>query len=373
MAAIPINELKRVVSNGPEDLLDEIGDVLASGWWLNGNQTKVFCEAFASYIGVKDCLAVANGTDALEIAMRAVLDVRQRQGTEVITVANAGGYSTVACRLVGLTPVYVDIEEASQLVSPDSVLAALCPETALVVVTHLYGSVVDVPHLRLMMDNAGYGDVPIIEDCAQAHGVRLGSQVAGSMGDIATFSFYPTKNLGAFGDGGAIVSSDASLVSRCRQLHQYGWTSKYTISVPYGRNSRMDEVQAAFLNKFLPGLDMANRRRVEILDRYAVASPRDVHIVRSNNGTVAHLAVVLCDRRDDLRRHLADHEVQSDIHYPVLDCDQVGWKNLPHRISPTGLPVSRASVSRLLTLPCFPGLTGTEVQRVCDILSVWKP
>ncbi len=372
MATIPINELKRVVGDGLDELLSEVGNVLASGWWLNGNQTKNFCEAFASYIGVKDCLAVANGTDALEIAMRAILDVRKRHGKEVITVANAGGYSSIACRLIGLTPVYADIEEATQLVSPDSVVAALSPETALVVVTHLYGSVIDVLHLRLMMDRAGYDDVPIIEDCAQAHGVRLDGRVAGSMGDIATFSFYPTKNLGAFGDGGAIVSSDADLVSMCRQLHQYGWNSKYTISVPYGRNSRMDEVQAAFLNHLLPGLDLANTRRLEILDRYAAASPSDVHIVRGSNGTVAHLAVALCDRRDELRRYLTDNGVQSDIHYPVLDCDQLGWKDLPQRISPTGLPVSRASVSRLLTLPCFPGLTDVEVQHVCGVLSAWK-
>jgi dTDP-4-amino-4,6-dideoxygalactose transaminase len=275
--------------------------------------------------------------------------------------------------LLGLTPVYTDIEEASQLASLESVLAALGQETALVVVTHLYGGVVDVPRLRSRMHAAGYGDVPIIEDCAQAHGVRLGNRTAGSMGDIATFSFYPTKNLGAFGDGGAIASSDPDLITRCRQLHQYGWTSKYTISVPYGRNSRMDEVHAAFLNKFLPGLDSANRRRVEILGRYTTACPKDVRVVRGDNGTVAHLAIVLCDRRDELGRHLAEHGVQSDIHYPVLDCDQTAWKNLPHRISPAGLPVSRASVPRLLTLPCFPNLTNDEVGRICEALRAWKP
>lgn len=372
MATIPINDLKRVFAEQSPDFIQALQVVLESGWWLNGSQTKSFCEAFASYIGVNDCLAVANGTDALEIAMRAIIAARTQPGTEVITVANAGGYSSVACRLVGLTPVYADIEEASQLVSLESVMAAVCQKTALIVVTHLYGGVVDVPRLRSLLDDAGYGNVPIVEDCAQSHGVKLGKCVAGSMGNIATFSFYPTKNLGAFGDGGAIASSDPRLMNRCRQLHQYGWSSKYTIGVAQGRNSRIDEVQAAFLNKLLPGLDKANERRVAILDRYEKECRHGVRVVRSEKGTVAHLAVVLCEERDQLRNHLARHNIQSDIHYPILDCDQAGWKTLPQRLSPTGIPVSRTSVSQLVTLPCFPNLTDGEIAQIGNALRAWE-
>lgn len=365
---IPINDLKRIVD---PRLLEVAHRALSSGWWLNGHLTDMFCKSFASYVGVDHCLGVANGTDALEISMRALVDVRERVGSEVITVANAGGYSTIACRLLGMTPVYADTEESSQLASLESVVSAIGNETALVIVTHLYGGVVDVPRLRSMMDSAGHSEVPILEDCAQAHGVRLGHRMAGSMGDLATFSFYPTKNLGAFGDGGAITSSDAELIERCRMLHQYGWTKKYTIDIPHGRNSRLDEVQAAILSNLLTGLDAANARRVQILDRYVAASSRGLRVVRSPNGTVAHLAVVLCDRRDDLQRHFADRAIQSDIHYPILDCDQPGWREMSKRIAPGGLAVSSASVGRLLTLPCFPTMRDDEIERVCDAIRAW--
>ncbi|MFL9829185.1 DegT/DnrJ/EryC1/StrS family aminotransferase, partial [Rhodoplanes sp. SY1] len=307
----------------------------------------------------ESCIGVANGTDALEIAMRALVGLRGQGGTEVITVANAGGYSTAACRLVGLTPVYADIEEASQLVSLPSVVAALGEQTALVIVTHLYGGLVDVGQLRAMMDKAGYRYIPILEDCAQAHGLRLGSRMAGSLGDIAAFSFYPTKNLGAFGDGGAIATSDPELAQRCQMLRQYGWASKYAVAMPGGRNSRLDEVQAAILHQLLPHLDVANARRVEILNRYAAAAPTGVKVARAE-ASVAHLAVVLCDDRAGLQSYLADRGIQTDIHYPVLDCDQPGWSELPWREAPGGLGVARASVGKLLTLPCFPALTDDE-------------
>lgn len=370
LALIPVNDMKRIVGQSPA-VLDAARTALASGWWLNGTEVREFCKAFADYLGVQNCLGVANGTDALEIALRAICSLRGGKRSEAVTVANAGGYSTVACRLAGLTPVFADIERNSQLASLPSVVGALTDQTVVVIVTHLYGGVVDVPQLRDMMDAAGYNDVPILEDCAQAHGVRIGGKLAGSMGNIATFSFYPTKNLGAFGDGGAIVTSDPALADQCRMLHQYGWSSKYHILHPYGRNSRLDEVQAAILRTLLPGLDASNARRVAILDAYGKAAPDNVHVVRSGNGTVGHLAVLLVRDREGLAEHLKKHGIQTDIHYPVLDCDQVAWETLPQRLAPGGIPVSRDSVSQLLTLPCFPTMTEAEVARVCSALRSW--
>lgn len=369
---IPFNDLKRIVHEGGTRLIEAASVAITSGWWLNGLETRAFCEEFASYVGVSDCLGVANGSDALEIAMRAIIDVRQPKGREVVTVANAGGYSTIACRLTGLIPVYADIDQASQLMSAESALAAIGDDTALVVATHLYGGVIDVLALRSKMDAAGYGHVPILEDCAQAHGVRLNGRMTGSLGDIATFSFYPTKNLGALGDGGAIASSDKDLFERCRALHQYGWSSKYTISHAGGRNSRLDEVQAAVLRVMLPELDRNNARRVAILDAYQRAAGPGIQLVRSLDGTVGHLAVVLCKDRDGLKAHLAEQGISSEVHYPILDCDQPGWKDLPQRTVPGGLPVSRESVACLLTLPCFPLLRDEEVARVCDAVSGWR-
>ncbi|MBE7186245.1 MAG: DegT/DnrJ/EryC1/StrS family aminotransferase, partial [Methylobacterium mesophilicum] len=297
------------------------------------------------------------------------------QGTgkrEVVTVPNAGGYSAIAARLVDLVPVYADIEEASQLTSLESIVSLLSTDTALVVATHLYGGVLDVGRLRAMMDAAGHAGVPILEDCAQAHGATLGSRRVGSLGDIATFSFYPTKNLGAFGDGGAIVTSRKDLADGCRAARQYGWSSKYTIAAPWGRNSRLDEVQAAILRVLLPGLDEANAKRLAILDSYADSAPAGVSVVRSRTGTVAHLAVVLCDDRDALARHLKDRGIMSEIHYPILDCDQPAWTSLPQRLASGNLQTARRSVGRILTLPCFPEMTSREIERVCQALAAWK-
>ena len=368
---IPLNDLTRILPRDSTTFLAAAHEALASGWWLNGAKTKAFCSEFAAYVGARHCIGVANGSDALEIVYRSVMKVRRPEGREVVTVANAGGYSAIAAYLVDLTPVYADIEEASQLVSIDSVLSCVGPQTAFVVVTHLYGGVVDVADLRSRLDEAGYDAVAIVEDCAQAHGGRHSKGRVGSLGDIATFSFYPTKNLGAFGDAGAVVTNDDDLASAVDALRQYGWDAKYTIGNPFGRNSRMDEVQAAILSTLLPGLDAANERRRLILQRYGDAAPRTVTLVNGGLGSVAHLAITLSDRRDDLRAYLGDNRIGTDIHYPILDVDQPGWQMLDKREAPGGLPVARRSVVRLLTLPCFPTMTDGEIDRVCEVLSSW--
>jgi dTDP-4-amino-4,6-dideoxygalactose transaminase len=372
VSPIPLNDLKRIYQDSSEPITEAVNAVLASGWWLNGDRAARFCADFARYVGVEHCVGVANGTDALEIAFRALLSVRKPKGRDIITVANAGGYSTIAARSVGLTPVYVDIEEASQLADIDSILRALSDETALVVVTHLYGGVVDVSTLREKMDQAGHQSVPILEDCAQAHGAELHGKRVGSLGDIATFSFYPTKNLGAFGDAGGIVTSDDELAQACNALRQYGWSDKYTIARPGGRNSRIDEIQAAILSVLLPHLGQANDRRVQILARYAKALPEGVRLVQSSHGSVGHLAILLADDRDELRRHFGERRIGTDIHYPILDSDQPGWADMPKREVAGGLPVSRRSIGRLLTIPCFPGMTEQEIERVSEGLSAWR-
>lgn len=370
-----MNDLSRIVSNDNGGIMEAASAALGSGWWLNGKQTVAFVEEFAAYIGAAHCLGVANGTDALEISMRALMATGRANGSEVVTVANAGGYSTIAARQIGLVPVYADIDRASQLLDFASAVSLLSGDTAFVVATHLYGGIVDVPRLRMMLDEAGHAGVPILEDCAQAHGVRLGPEVtaskAGSLGDIATFSFYPTKNLGAFGDGGAIVSSDADLMKSCAMLAQYGWSSKYNVAVPGGRNSRLDEVQAAILRRLLPHLDTTNAQRVDIMDRYTAAAPKSLDVVRSPAGTVGHLALVLSDDRKGLASHLDAAGVGWDIHYPVLDCDQMGWRDLPQRMAANDIAVSRESVGQILSLPCFPTMRDDEIERVCTALSLW--
>jgi len=368
---IPINDTARIFASHAETLSAKLLETARSGWWLNGLNVRAFAESFSTYLGVRHVLPVANGTDALELAMRALMLSRRPKGREVVTVANAGGYTVTACRQAGLTPTFIDIDGSSQLADAEALLAALGHETAMVVVTHLYGGVVDVPALRQEMDGAGYSGVPIIEDCAQAHGAWCDGRRVGAFGDLAAFSFYPTKNLGAMGDAGAIATSDDELYALVSQLHQYGWSKKYRVSVPGGRNSRMDELQAATLCVLLPHLDDYNRRRIAILSNYRQAASGDLQFLGDATGTVAHLAVALSPRRDALRQYMSDRKIATEIHYPVLDCDQLGWAGLPQKIGPLGLARARRSVEQIVTLPCFPLMTDEEIERVLDALEAW--
>ncbi|HEX6121187.1 MAG TPA: DegT/DnrJ/EryC1/StrS family aminotransferase [Dongiaceae bacterium] len=368
---VPLNDLKRLYVAHQAEVAAAVLGALRSGWWLNGEFARSFAARFAAASGASECIPVANGTDALEVALRAILASRPA-GHEVVTVPNAGGYATTACRQVGLVPVYADIEERSQLLAIESAVAALSEQTLAVVATHLYGGVVNVPALRRAVTMAGYGHVAILEDCAQAHGAHLGTAPVGSMGEIAAFSFYPTKNLGAMGDAGAVVTSDPRLAEAARRLRQYGWGSKYRVEMAGGRNSRMDEVQAAILDVMLPHLADLNAERTRIHSRLRKAAGGSLQFVDGGDGRVVHLAVVRSKARDAFRRHLTDRGIESDIHYPVLDCDQRGWAGLPMRMAPGGVPAARRGVGEVVTLPCFPGMTEPELAVLCAALEAWR-
>jgi dTDP-4-amino-4,6-dideoxygalactose transaminase len=271
----------------------------------------------------------------------------------------------------GLTPVYADIDEHSQLVSIDSVIALLSSDVLAIVVTHLYGGVVDVAALKDAIASAGFPGISILEDCAQAHGATLGARKAGTLADISTFSFYPTKNLGALGDGGAILTSNPALAELARSLHQYGWSSKYTISRQLGRNSRLDELQAAMLTVLLPHLDTTNAERRSIVERYKTVQSETWQMVDGGPGAVAHLAVILSEQREELRQHLAAQGIATDIHYPLLDVQQPAWRDR-EQTSARGLPISERSVQKILTIPCFPGMSEEEIVRVMEALDSWK-
>lgn len=368
---VPLNDPGRIFAEFRDELTSAISAALGSGRWLAGPRIEAFAASFHRYVGASHCVPVANGTDALELAMRALLHNGRACGREAITVANAGGYAVTACRLVGLTPVFADINGQTQLMSIPAAVAALGPETALIVATHLYGSIVDVPALRRAVDAAGFGHVAILEDCAQAHGGRLGERRAGSLGDVAAFSFYPTKNLPAMGDAGAVVTSDAELNATLRRLHQYGWSERYRVTIPGGRNSRMDEMQAAVLTTLLPYLDEMNARRRAILAAYRQAGRDRLCFLAEDDGSAAHLAVGLSDRRDEVQRFMSERGIATDVHYPILDCDQSGWSDLPQRIGPEGVNVSRQAVARIVSLPCFPSMTEEEIQWVVEAVQAW--
>jgi aminotransferase EvaB len=289
-------------------------------------------------------------------------------GDKVITVANAGAYSTTAILAVGATPLYVEIDADTLLLSVNHLRGLISAETRAIVVTHLYGQVAPVD--VVLTAAAEYG-IPIIEDCAQAHGALFNGRRVGSWGALGCFSFYPTKNLGSLGDGGAVTTNDDELAKRVQMLRQYGWLSKYKIALPGGRNSRLDELQAAILRVKLPYLDNWNQRRYEISQLYVVGIRHSlVTLPRIAAGSfVGHLFVVRSPRRDELRVHLKQNQIMSEVHYPIPDYRQPALATLFPSIS---LPATERTCGEILTLPCFPEMSDAEVQSVIDAVNGWS-
>ena len=346
-----------VTVNAGASLSAAVQQVLDSHWYVLGQQVQSFEAEFAHYIGVSHCVSVANGTDALELALRAVGVV---SGDQVVTVANAGFYGSTAIHALGAVPLYVDVDEITLTLSLAALEQALVSRPAAVIGTHLYGQMADMPALTALCQRAG---VPVIEDCAQSHGAVLAGRKAGSWGQLACFSFYPTKNLGALGDGGAVTTNDAVLAARLRTLRQYGWSQKYKVSTPGGRNSRLDEIQAAILRAKLPLLDEHNAHRRHIAARYNAAfvalplqCPPSV-----GNDYVAHLYVLRTPQRDGLQASLWAQGIATDVHYPVADHQQPAYPGA--RLAGV-LDVTQAACASVLSLPCYPGLPDANVDRV---------
>ena len=332
--------------------------MLDSGRYVHGPEHAAFEEELASFLGVAHCAGVASGTDAIGLALAAV---GCGPGDEVLTAANAGGYTTAAARRLGCEVRYAEVDSTTLGLSAATVEEALTEATRAVVATHLYGLMCDVEGIVELCRDKGVG---VVEDCAQAAGARRGGQRAGAFGDVAAFSFYPTKNLAAIGDGGAVVTDDAAVDERVRALRQYGWSEKYRADVAGGWNSRLDELQAAVLRVGLIRLDARNERRREIVSRYAEALPSSAgRFVRSDGEDfVAHLAVIVAEERDRVRAALEGAGIGTDVHYPVADYDQAAWR------ADVSLPVTDHAVEHVLTVPCYPELTDDEVERVAEVL-----
>ena len=357
---VPFNDLRRRSATNADQLGAVASRVIASGSYLFGSETVGFEGELARFCDRRGAVTVANGTDALEIALRAV---GCGPGDEVALAANAGGYATAACLAIGAVPVFADIDPLTLLPTAEQLAGAGAAARA-VVATHLYGNVVDVDSLRATLPRG----VTIIEDCAQAHGASLRGRPVGSLGDAATFSFYPTKNLGGLGDGGAVVSDDPDVLEQARRLRQYGWTERYSMSVPGGRNSRMDEIQAGFLRVLLPELPEGNRRRRAILDRYHSEAPASLRFPQETPGSVpsAHLAVARSSERRRVLGELENLGVTCAVHYPIPDHHQPVVRAATHRHQ--GLTHTEQACDEVFSLPCFPELEDHEVDRVLEAL-----
>ncbi len=363
--AVPFNDPRRKFFPIREAVLAEWAELLDRGRYIGGAAIQAFENAFAAYCGAAHCVAVANGTDAIELALRGL---GVRAGDEVVTVPNAGGYTTTACTAIGARPIYVDVDPTTCQMDLVSLVDKLTPLTRAVVATHLFGFCNDVAALRRQLNESGRSDVKILEDCAQAHGARLKGVVAGAAGDAGAYSFYPTKNLGAVGDAGAVICQQTSIAEKIRSLAQYGWTTKYTVSLMGGRNSRMDPIQATVLLSQLPSLDQWNDKRRRICDTYAKNLPSGWSLVHSPAEFFAgHLAVAIAptpDSRSKAQQSLTERGVGHDVHYPVLDCDQPAWAGL--NTSADACAVARSLTRRILSLPCFPELADSEINEVVD-------
>jgi dTDP-4-amino-4,6-dideoxygalactose transaminase len=361
MARIPLNDLLRHTDALGEELLHVVDRVVRCGWYVLGPEVEAFEREFAAYCGAQVCVSVGNGTDALELALRAL---GVRPGDAVATVANAGMYSTTAIRAVGAHPVFIDVDPRTYCMCVPALAAHIGRGLRAAVLTHLYGRAADVIGVVELTRRC---QIPVIEDCAQAHGARVDGRHVGTFGQMGCFSFYPTKNLGALGDGGAIITNSPELGTRLRELRQYGWRSKYRAVVPNGRNSRLDEIQAAVLRLKLKYLDSWNERRRAIAAQYTarlrgVIAPQCV-----GPEYVAHLYVVRTAERDQLRARLAAAGVVTDVHYPVPDYRQEALSDLPGTWA--SLPVTEQSCAEVLTLPCFPELTDREVDEVVEVVN----
>lgn len=362
---MPFQVLGRQVDALRGEIDAAIKTVLDSGWYVLGAQVLAFEEEFAVFCGAGHCVSVANGTDGLELALRAL---GVGPGDEVITAANAGGYTATAAFAIGAKPVFADIDAGTLLIDPAVVKPLITPRTKAIVATHLYGRLSDVDGLRAIA-----GGVPILEDCAQAHGATANDgRRAGTLGDLATFSFYPTKNLGALGDGGALVTNDAAMAANLRALRQYGWTdSKYRVDLMGGRNSRLDEMQAAILRVKLRHVEAGNTRRRAILTRYATVASDDVMVPHAPAGpeTVAHLAVLRSPRRTKVLAAFEKRGIGTSIHYPIADHLQPALKAAPERWHAGNLSQTERACAEIFTVPCYPEMEEREIAAVAEAIA----
>jgi dTDP-3-amino-2,3,6-trideoxy-4-keto-D-glucose/dTDP-3-amino-3,4,6-trideoxy-alpha-D-glucose/dTDP-2,6-dideoxy-D-kanosamine transaminase len=340
---------------------DAIARVVADGQWIGGAPVEKFESEFASYLGASEVVGVGNGTDALAVAFTAL---ELPRGSGILIAANEGGYAASAARQAGLEPIVMDLDAQTLMPTVATAGSVMIESVAAIVVTHLHGDAVDLEALDSWRRSRG---LRLIEDCAQAAGLRTAGAHVGLVGDAATFSFYPTKNLAAIGDGGAIAFGDAALAARARVLAQYGWTERYRIGISGGRNSRLDSLQAAVLSARLPFLNDRNLRRRAISARYRETLAPVAQLYGDAATTVAHHAVVISDDRDALTTHLLARGVQSARHYPYLVGDMPGLAMASQAPAPAAAKLRDQSLS----LPCFPELTENEINRVLSACEEW--
>ena len=343
-----------------QELRNAFERVYSRSWYILGEEDKAFEQAFASYLGVNNCVGVGNGLDALVLALRAL---KIGPGDEVIVPSNTYIASVLAISYAGATPVLVEPDIDTFNINPHLIDSAITGKTKAIMPVHLYGQACDMDPIMNIADKHG---LFVIEDCAQAHGATYKGKKVGTFGNAAGFSFYPGKNLGALGDSGAVVTDNDELASEIRALSNYGSDYKYH-HILKGVNSRMDEMQAAFLSAKLPHLDRMNQERRRIADMYSskINNPKVVlPAVNPECVPVWHVYGVRCEERDALESFLKERGIGTNKHYPTPIHLQEAYKDLA--IPEGAMPIAEKISKTELSLPIYYGMTDEEIQYVID-------
>ena len=355
------------INNRFRDEIDaRIASVLDRGWYLLGGENETFTANFAKYVGTKYCLGVANGLDALTLMIKAY---DFKPGDEIIVPANTYIATILSISENGLTPVLVEPDIKTLNIDPEKIEEKITERTRAIMVVHLYGRAVE---MKKVWELAKKYNLKVFEDCAQAHGAIYDGRRVGNLSDVAAFSFYPGKNLGAFGDAGAITTNDENIYNKVKTLANYGSDKKYHF-LCRGRNSRLDEIHAAILDVKLPHLDADNERRREIANYYLKHITNPKIILPDMNGideksNVWHVFPVRTENRDEFQQYLTDNEIQTIIHYPVAPHKQPAYTEWNDR----SYPITEEIHKTIISLPISPVMTDEEVQTVVEVVNAYN-
>lgn len=361
-------DLQKINAQYQEELKAATANVIDSGWYILGNAVTQFEQDFAAYCTTKHCIGVANGLDALILVLRAYkLLGKLEEGDEVIVPANTFIATVLAVSANGLVPVFVEPKASTFNIDVDQIEQAITAKTKVIMPVHLYGQAVD---MKAINEIAQKHDLLVLEDAAQAHGAYSGAKKVGTWGDAAGFSFYPGKNLGALGDGGAVTTNDDALAQQVRILRNYGSEKKYHNQV-IGMNSRLDELQAALLSVKLQYLDKETERRRAIALRYSneINNPL-IELPQWNEeewGHVFHLYVIRCQHRTELKEYLRENNIETVIHYPIPPHKQVAYKEWNEAV----YPLTEAIHDEVLSIPVSPVLEMKEVDKVIKVMNAY--
>jgi dTDP-4-amino-4,6-dideoxygalactose transaminase len=362
---IPCGDLKLQYGSIKVEVDQAIRSVLDSGWFILGQSVAAFEQEFAAYCGAQFAVGVGNGTDALQLALMAC---GIGSGDEVITAPNSATFTALAISATGALPRFVDIDPETCNLDARRLAGAIGPHTRAIIPIHLYGQPADMDPILAIARERG---LRVIEDAAQAHGARYHGLRVGTLGDLGCFSFYPSKNLGAYGDGGMVVTNDPYLTERVRMLRNGGQKTRYDHQL-LGLNSRLDELQAAILRVKLPYLDKWNQQRRHIAALYTamlgdarVETPLELPQVEH----AYHLYVIRCEQRAALQKHLAERGVETAIHYPLPIHLQGAYRELGY--GPGSFPIAERYAGQVLSLPIYPELTDAKVRQVAAHILDW--